>query len=256
MSRGEIAALVARLEGHQGTEPHGDAARDLERLLTLARLAEAADVAGTASSCGRLRALYGRYVSRLETAEARALLARGTGVVGLALGEGGDFAGRSYARVRDLFDYVDFTDCRTFVMVGCGPLPVTLLHVARRARVPRLVGLEVEPESARDARALCRELGVDTIEVQECDGGEFDYSEADVIYIANLVRAKRAVLTRVARTARAGARVVVREPSSVGELVAERGVDVGDSWWRVLARGPEDPQFLSYHLFLELPAPL
>ncbi len=256
MSRAELAMLIARLGAHQGPGLGDDTARDLERLLALARELDGGAVECPAECRVRLRELYGRYVSGREIAEGRALVMRGSGIGGLARGEGGDFAGRSYARVRDLFEYVDFSGCRAFVMVGCGPLPVTLLHVARRTRVPRLIGLEVEPEAARGARALFHSLGLDAVEVRECDGSEFDYGEADVAYVANLVRPKRAALARAARTIRPGARVVVREPSLPGELLAERGVPAGDGSWRVLARGPEDRWFLSYHLFLEALAPV
>ncbi len=251
MSRAELEALVARLEAHGGAELGDEAARDLERLLAIARGADGSVLAGAIRSCDRLRQLYGRYVSGKEAEEARALIARGTGIAGLAEGRGGDFAGRSYARVRDLFEHIDFSDCRAFVMVGCGPLPVTLLHVAERAHVPRLIGLELEPEAARSARDLCRGLGADQVEIRECDGREFDYRTADVAYVANLVQPKRAVLRRVADTIRPGARVVVREPSPPGELFAERGVHPSDRHWRVVARGMEDGRFLSYHLFLE-----
>ncbi|MGH7518325.1 MAG: hypothetical protein ACREOC_12785 [Gemmatimonadales bacterium] len=250
MSRAELEALLSRLAARGPAEFDDEAARDVESFLALARDADGPALADVIGSCAQLRELYGRYASRRETAEARALLARGTGIAGLARGEGGDFAGRSYARVRDLFEHIDFSACRAFVMVGCGPLPVTLLHVAERTQVPRLIGLEVEPEAACSARDLCRGLGLDRVAIRECDGCEFDYGSADVAYVANLVRPKRAVLCRVADTIRPGARVVVREPSPPGELFAERGAEPHDRRWRVVGRGPEDRQFLSYHLFL------
>jgi len=248
---GEAEALIARLQPHGNAGLNDEAVRDLECLLDLARRADGPALAHATGSCSWLRDLYGRYACQRELAEADALRERGTGIPGLDQGEGGDFAGRAYGRVRDLFQYIDFRGCRVFVLVGCGPLPVTLLHVAHRTQVPRLIGLEVEPEAARRAGALCRGLGVGRLEIRDCDGGTFDYRDADVVYVANLVRPKRAVLGRVADTIAPGARVVVREPSPAGELFAERGVDAGDPRWRELARGPEDTRFLSYNLFLE-----
>lgn len=251
MTRAEFEALVMRLEARCDAELEEGIACDMEGALGFVRGADELTLADLVGSCARLRALYGRYACSRELAEANALLARGTGIAGLAGGEGGDFAGRSYARVRDLFEHVDFSGCRALVMVGCGPLPVTLLHIVQRTHVPRLIGLDVDPEAVTSARDVCRGLGLDRVEIRECDGCAFDYCNADVVYIANLVRPKRAVLCRVAETIRLGARVVVREPSAPGELFSERGTDPFDPRWRVLDRGCEDPRFLSYHLFLE-----
>ncbi|MGH2349645.1 MAG: hypothetical protein ACRDFT_09295 [bacterium] len=250
LRRTDLASLLSRLEALRGAAFEDRAAREVESLLAFARDAEGPVLADAMRSCGLFRDVYGRYAAGKEMLEADALLARGTGIAGLGRGEGGDFAGRSYARVGDLFEHIDFSGCQAFVMVGCGPLPVTLLHVAERTRVPRLIGLDVESEAVSSARALCRCFHLDRAEIRQCDGCEFDYGSADVIYVANLVRPKRAMLCRVADTIRPGARVVVREPSAAGELLAERGVLPGDDRWQVVGRGPEDRQFLSYHLYL------
>lgn len=251
MSHTEFKVLVSRLEAHCGAELDDETVRDIESLLALARGTDGAMLADANGSCAWLGDLYGRYVQRQELAEARALLVHGTGLAGLARGEGGDFAGRSYARVRDLFESIDFSGCQVFIMVGCGPLPVTLLHVAERTRVLRLVGLDVGLEAAESAREVCHGLGLERVEIRDCDGCHFDYSDADVVYVANLVRPKHAVLRRVAETVRPETRVVVREPSAAGALFAERGADPADPRWRVIGSAPEDGRFLSYHLFLQ-----
>ena len=251
MTRAEFEALVVRLDARGDAELDETMAHDMERALGFARGADGLALADLVGSCARLRTLYGRYACSKELVEANALLARRTGIAGLADGEGGDFAGRSYARVRDLFEHIDFSACRALVMVGCGPLPVTLLHIAERTHVPWLIGLDLDPEAVTSARDVCRGLGLDRVEIRESEGCAFDYCNADVVYIANLVRPKRPVLCRVAETIRPGARVVVREPSAAGELLSERGADPSDPRWRVVGRGPEDPRFLSYHLFLE-----
>jgi hypothetical protein len=204
--------------------------------------------------CGRearLAALYGDYVRRRERDEVRALLAGTDPVEALRRGDGGLFAGRSFRRVEDLFERVDFTGCREFVMVGCGPLPVTLLHVCDRTRTPSIVGLELDADAASLAASVCGRTGRDRIRIAVADGCAYDFGTADVVYVANLVRPKRDVVARVAETARPGTRVVVREPFAAGALLAERGLDPLHAGLALLARGPGDRRFLSREVFLE-----
>jgi len=248
----EMAQLIAQLERCDAHEPGAAALTALERLLALSSQAEgSADANGFHTGPPRLSALYAGYVQRQEAREARDLLDRGADGGCLERGEGGDFAGRSYARVADLFERVDFRACREFVMVGCGPLQVTLLNVAARTRVPRLIGLDMDESSVRCAREVCERLRPSRIDIQLKHGHNYDYTGADVVYLANLVRSKVSVLAHVAEQVRPETQVIVREPFGAGALFAERGVSRQDPRLKPLADGPGDPRFLSRHVFLE-----
>jgi hypothetical protein len=246
-----MAKLIARLERSDARDPDAAEAAVFERLLAVSSELDESEVESLRAGVPRLPALYGRYVQGEETREARALLARSADAECLERGEGGDFAGRSYARVADLFERVDFTGCRVFVMVGCGPLPVTLLHVAAKTRVPRLVGLEVDERSARCAREICERLRPSRIDIRLVDGSDYDYARADVVYLANLVRRKACVLARIAEQVGPDTQVIVREPFGAGALFAERGLVRHDPRLEWLAAGPENPRFLSHHVFLQ-----
>jgi predicted RNA methylase len=128
---------------------------------------------------------------------------------------------------------------------------VTLLHVADRTATPSIVGLERDPESAALAASVCRRAAGERIRVEPADGCDYDFGAADVVYVANLVQPKPAVVARVAQTARAGAQVVVREPVAAGALLAERGLDPAPAGLTLLAEGAGDARFLSRELFLE-----
>src|SRR5262249_17215701 len=68
------------------------------------------------------------------------------------------------------------------------------------------------------------------------DGAQYDYSDADVIFVANLVRPKQAVLTRILHTAPDHVRIILRDLYSLGLLWAEEGaaaLDPSVTWPRV-----------------------
>jgi hypothetical protein len=247
----EVADLISRLERSGERELDAASRAALERLLSLAQGLDRSDVESLGAGSAPLAAIYGRYVQQSEAKEAKALIEREADGGALARGEGGDFAGRSYARVRDMFGRIDFTTCREFAMVGCGPLPATLLHVAERTGVPRIVGLDVDAGSVHSAREICGRWSPSRIDVLLRHGSAHDYGSAQIVYLANLIRPKAAVLARVAETVRPGTQVVVREPFEAGCLFAESGVDPLDPRLKLLARGPGDRRFLSRHVFLE-----
>ena len=246
----EAAQLIARLDRSDPGDLDPVSLSALERLVALLATLEGPDVEALRPASPTVAAFYRRYVGWKEAQEASALIERGADRGSLERGEGGDFAGRSYARVRDLFERIDFGACREFVMVGCGPLPVTLLHVARRTRIPRIVGLDADEGAIRRAEEICGRMAPSRIEVLLRNGCDHDYGRADAVYLANLVHPKASVLARVAETARPGAQVIVREPFAAGILLAERGLDPRDRRFKLLGRGPGDPRFLSHHVFL------
>jgi len=148
-----------------------------------------------------------------------------------------------------MFDQVDLSACREFTMVGSGPLPVTLLHVADRTDVPHIVGLDVDESAVSLATELCDRLGYARIELQVRDGRDHDYGRSDVVYVANLISPKSEVLARITETVRPGTAVVVREPFGAGVLFAECGVGPACRRLAAVAVGPGDPKFLSRHVF-------
>jgi hypothetical protein len=182
---------------------------------------------------------YLHHLQERETREARRLLA--------AAGPHGrrflDVAGESgrvgYERVAAMFEHVDFAHCRRLVMIGCGPLPVTALHVAERAGVPDCVLLDVSAAAVADCAALVRAYGWRALAPQVGDGAFFDYAGAHVVYVANVVRPKAATVARIAATAGPEVQLVLREPWSLGRLWSEAGEPAAlGAGFTVVARGP------------------
>jgi hypothetical protein len=203
----------------------------------------------------RLRPHYGNYLRLRELTEVPGLLSRPEELAArLATSGSADFMRNAYARVDGMFEHVDFANCRRFVMVGCGPLPVTILHVVRRTRVPEAIGLDVDDEALALAGRLMSQLGIRRVRIIARNGLAYDFKDADVVYVANMVVSKTGVLERIADTARAGSQVIVRDPVAMGHLLAESSEGTLDSRFAVIAEGAADPQFLSRDRYLRLSA--
>lgn len=50
---------------------------------------------------------------------------------------------RVYSRSIDMFEHIDFKNCRQMVLVGSGWMPVTLFHVQDMTDVPELLGIDL-----------------------------------------------------------------------------------------------------------------
>jgi len=159
---------------------------------------------------------------------------------------------RPYDRVGDMFEHVDFGQCRRLVMVGCGPHPSTIFHIYDKTRIPEIIGLDILPFAIEKTRALIERLRLSRVRAELCDGRAFDYARADVVFLANMVSPKAAVLSRVADTAPVNVQIVLREPYSLGRLWAESGEHELDPRLEVVAIArPSDKIALSRDVFIK-----
>lgn len=250
---------VARVEDLLAQAPALPRAEVVERMAAIAFEVPESEVlpwlAERAAATGEprpLAPLYLQYLTDNETAESHRLLAAArTGARFLDVASAKGRAG--YERVAEMFAHVDFSCCRRLVMVGCGPLPVTALHVAERCGVPECVLLDTSAPALADCAALVQAFGWQALHPCLADGAAFDYGSAQVVYVANVVSPKAATLARVASTAPAGVQLVVREPWSLGRLWSEVGEPAAQALgFETVAHGPPS-RHLSRDVILRRP---
>lgn len=194
---------------------------------------------------------YGSYIFAQERAAVAALLAENPGTTRFHPGALPPWGRRAYDRVQDLFERTDLRSCQRLVMVGSGPLPVTLLHIHERTEIPSLVAVDASSVAIAAFEELRRRFGWTRAEGVCRNGMEYDYRGADAVYLANLVSPKQAVLAHIANLLPPGATVILRDPVGVGELLAEPGASAIPEEMTVLGVGNEDAYFLSRHVFLK-----
>lgn len=196
----------------------------------------------------QLRILYESYIAKMELQAVATLLA-GKSATG-SIAERTDSGGRlAYRRVDDLFEQVDFRTARRFVMVGCGRFPATALQAAERFPGLEVEALDTDFSVLNVGRDLTAATGLRDIDFQQGDGATHDFSQADIVFVANMVSPKAATLRQALNTGRPGMILVVREPYGLGRLWAERAEDKLDARLQVISRGPGS-RFLSRNVFL------
>ena len=72
-----------------------------------------------------------------------------------------------------------------------------------------------------DIGQLIRYRGWDNISIQTLDGCEYDYKDADFVYVANFVPPKNKVLERIALTAPNHVQIIIESPLLMGKILFE-----------------------------------
>jgi hypothetical protein len=207
---------LSAASGEQFVDTHENFVRDLARRQDdpTDRLGsdEHAAFAAFFTQCQR------RYLATKEQQESEVMMAGAKGAADSVIASVPKGFGRdAYRRVGDLIDMVPA--CRNVVMVGCGAFPATLLWLRDHFPSVRYTGLDTNARCVATATKLTEAMGLE-MDFRVIDGSDYNFAGADFVYVANHVTPKKAVLEQVARSGNV-MRVVVREPTRKGELLAE-----------------------------------
>ncbi len=195
--------------------------------------------------------VYESYIFNLELLDANRLLnAEKSGLS--FINSVSDFGKTAHDRVRDMFEHIDFDICKCFVLVGCGSLPVTMFNVYNRTEVPKIVGLDTRSSAIELTQRAFDKYGLERMTSVMCVGQEYDFSGANVIYVANMISPKKKVIDRIVETALPGSQIILRDPYSIGRLWAEAGVDDLNEKCKIVGYGAFGPAYYSRDVYLKL----
>jgi len=127
---------------------------------------------------------------------------------------------RFHSKVNDL-KMIEFEKVKKVVMVGSGSLPDTILFLAENFKIPEIIGLDNNAEAVFSSCELINFLGFSNITIKNVDGLHYDYSDADLVYIANFVPPKNEVLNQIAKTAPQHVQIIIESPILMGQLFFE-----------------------------------
>lgn len=134
-----------------------------------------------------------------------------------------DYNKKFYQDISTEFDKLDdyIKNGKTFVMVGCGSFPITMLAACERYQQLSITGIDSSAEAIINAKQLKSKFQFNNIVFKIEDGINYNYIDEDIIFIANLVIPKTKVLKRIAMTCKPGTKILVRVPIVYGSLLSE-----------------------------------
>lgn len=185
-----------------------------------------------------LRSEFNHYIARMEAVETKKLLATDVAAPVSFRAFATPTALSMFSRLEALTAHVTKPGMRRIVMVGCGWRPVTMFYLHEATDAQEIIGLDVVPDAVDTAAAIGRKLGYDRMHTVLCNGANFDYAGADLVYVASMVSGKREVIARVLETAPEDVRLALWEPVSLGHLWLEGCEPDGIAALEIIGRGP------------------
>jgi hypothetical protein len=160
------------------------------------------------------------YMRAIEAAEAFEIMTRQVGhYSGAEDIMNSEYIKRRYIQKSEDVHLLDFGEAENFVMVGCGPLPETILYINDNAAVKNIIGIDNNQEAVYISNELISSLNYDNIQLKYADGADYDYKDADVIYIAGFVTPKHDVLAQIAETGKSDVQILVDSPIGLKRLL-------------------------------------
>lgn len=114
-----------------------------------------------------------------------------------------------------------YITAKNFVMVGCGSLPITLLVFCNEFPSGSFVGIDNSPEAIRKAIDIKSKFNIENLNFDIIDGMNYDYKNANTIFVANTVVPKMKVLKQIAMSAESKTKIIIRIPVMSGNLLSE-----------------------------------
>ena len=146
---------------------------------------------------------------------------------------------------------LDLEDAHTLVMVGCWPLPETILFYYENTLIDTIVALDNNQEAVVMAGKLIRSQSLNRIKTIRIDGTHYDYKDADIICLANFVSPKSKVFDQIAKTAKVNVQIVTRTPILFWRMLYEDTVNALNSRLAVVKESPVNPFFLAKTLLIK-----
>lgn len=121
---------------------------------------------------------------------------------------------------------------RRIVVVGGGAMPQSQVFFHRECGLAT-VSVERDPTSAMLCRCVLDRLGLEKLQVVNCDGLEFEYQERDLVVIATLVAEKAEIAGKLRKTTR-DAVCAPRVPVRLHQMWRTGVADATLTGWRLI----------------------
>lgn len=159
-----------------------------------------------------------------------------------------NFSKNVFLQAAEEIQSLDTKDIHTLIMVGCGPMPETVISIAENTNISKIIAIDSDAEAVFVAGRVVNKLGLaDRIILRSASGQDFDYSQADAIHIANFVRGKKEVLDQISKTAKGGCKVIARKAKLLSNLAYESVFP--ELHQRLIVKKEVQGSFYSYYIF-------
>ena len=97
-------------------------------------------------------------------------------------------AKENYLKTSYEIEMMDLEGSKQLVMVGCGPLPETVLYLYENTELDEIIGLDYNQEAVYMGGEMLNSVGnTSRVKLIHCDGLKYDYKDADIIFVVPVI---------------------------------------------------------------------
>jgi hypothetical protein len=137
------------------------------------------------------------------------------------------------------FSEVAIVDTDQVVHIGCGPLPNSLISLARRYPAT-FVGIDRDARAVTLARKLVGEYGISNVTIHHGDALDCDVAQYDLIIVSYGVGSEEALFSRLGTGMARNARAVYRKQWNVMDLLYGRRFSLPEGFEEVAVHNRRD----------------
>lgn len=110
-------------------------------------------------------------------------------------------------------------DTKTLIAVWCWSMPETLLYIYENTDIKNMVWIDYNHEAVFMAWEMVSWLKLDKITFHQWEWADYDYSDADIIYIPIFTSSKNKILNRVVETWKDSVQILITVPKWLWNLL-------------------------------------
>lgn len=136
-----------------------------------------------------------------------------------------DISKESYLQTNREMQMLDFKKCKKMVIVGCGCLPETMLYIYENTPIKEIIGVDNHQEAIYIAGEMIRNQGLTDIHLLHENSVNYDYKDADIVLISNMMAGKKKILDRIVNTSQDNIQILVRTPILLGHMFYDNAIE-------------------------------
>lgn len=159
------------------------------------------------------------YMRAVETIEAASIIEKWTHRWSFVKLIDREYIKERYIGKTEEVKHLDLKQIKQLVVVGCWPMPETMIYIYENTKVDNIIGLDNSREAIFTATRMIKWLGIKNIKLLCIDGIDYNYQDADAVYIPGFTYPKEKILNRIATTGKNSVQILVRTPNLLWKML-------------------------------------
>ena len=124
-----------------------------------------------------------------------------------------------YSYKGDWIQMLDFATVEKLVLVWCWSMPETMIYINENADLKKITAIDDNYEAIYIAWEMVASLWLQNIDLVYWDWIDFDYKDADIVFIPSFTPKKDEILKSIVKSSKDNVQILVRSPKYLSHML-------------------------------------